>query len=388
MKKQIFTLMLACGVIVNTYAQAPRKVVVEDYTGIWCGWCPNGRTASEHLMSTFGSQVICMGVHSSDALSTGYPDNIVNGMQVPGFPMGSIDRHNDPSVGGGIFQGCGATPACSDWDQSVTDRLNTTAPLSVSITSTYNSFTRAMTATVTANFVASASGNMNINCVLVEDSIETDGQQHNYMTDNTYGNFVGWEWYGKGNPITTYQQRDVARTNLSASIIGDAGVIPTSVSSGGNYSHSYTYTIPSGWNASHVKIVGFVCLRGTSTTAVDTANMTIMNAEEVRLGASTLTGIVEAKENGFNLGNAYPNPFNTVISIPLEISESTRTSIKIFNLLGEEVTTLIDEELTAGAHTFYWNGTHADGSAAASGMYFFRVTTAKGSASKTLLLNR
>jgi hypothetical protein len=388
MKKQIFTLMLACGVIVNTYAQAPRKVVVEDYTGIWCGWCPNGRTASEHLMATFGSKVICIGVHSSDALSTGYPDNLINGIGVPGFPMGSIDRHNDPSVAGGIFQGCGSTPTCSDWDQSVTDRLNTTAPVAVSITSTYNSSTRAMTATVTANFVASASGNMNINCVLVEDSIETDGQQHNYMTDNTYGNFAGWPWYGKGNPITTYCQRDVARTNLSAAVIGDAGVIPTSVSSGGNYSKSYSYTIPAGWNATHVKIVGFVCQRGTSTTVADTTNMSIINSEEVRLGTSTLTGIVEAKENGVNLGNAYPNPFNTIIAIPLEISENTRTSIKIYNMLGEEVSSLIDEELMAGAHTFYWDGTRNNGTPVSGGMYFFRVSTAKGTASKTLLLNR
>ncbi|MFI5148945.1 MAG: Omp28-related outer membrane protein [Bacteroidia bacterium] len=388
MKKLIFTLMLTGVFIVTGNAQAPRKVVVEDYTGIWCGWCPNGRTASEHLMSTFGSKVICIGVHSGDALSTGYPDNVVNGIGVPGFPMGSIDRLNDPSVGGGIFQGCGGTPTCNDWDQSVTDRLNTTAPLSVNITSTYNTSTRAMTATVTANFVASATGNMHINCVLVEDSIETDAQQHNYMTDNTYGTFTGWPWYGKGNPITTYCQRDVARTNLSATTWGDAGVIPTSVSSGGNYSKSYTYTIPAGWNATHVKIVGYVCHWGASPTTVDTTQMYILNANEARLGSSSTTGIVEATETGFSVGNAYPNPFSTVIAIPVELSEGTHTSIKIFNMLGEEVATLVDSELMAGQHTFYWSGTRNDGSPASGGMYFFRLSTNKGSVSKTLLLNR
>jgi len=379
--------MLIGAFIASSYAQAPRKVVVEDYTGIWCGWCPNGRTASEHLMATFGSQVICMGVHSTDALSTGYPDNLINGIGVPGFPTGAVDRYSDMS-NGGIFQGCGATPTCSDWDNTVTKRLNTSAPVAVNISSVYNTTTRALSATVTANFVASATGNMNINCVLIEDSIETDGQQHNYMTDNTYGNFVGWPWYGKGNPITTYTQRDVARTNLSATIYGDAGVIPTTVSSGGNYSKTYTYTIPSGWNASHVKIVGFVCHWGASPTVPDTTQMYIINANEARLGQSTVSAVLEIKENGVSVGNCYPNPFNTITTIPIELSESTRTNIKIYNTLGEEITTLVDEELMPGAHTFFWNGSRSDGSAAARGLYFIRVSTNKGSVAKTILLNR
>lgn len=228
MKKLLLSLIAFSILITAVVAQAPRKVVVEDYTGIWCGWCPNGRTATQHLDATYGSKVICMGVHSGDSLSgstagnmSGYPDSLINGIGVTGFPEGAIDRFSDPQ--GGIFQGCGNTSVGNDWDATVTKRLNTTSPVAVNISSTYSNSTRALSVTVTANFVASASGNMRLNCVLIEDSIETDHAQHNYMSGDP--NFSAYEWYSQAATIAVYYQRDVARINLST-CMGAPGIIP------------------------------------------------------------------------------------------------------------------------------------------------------------------
>jgi hypothetical protein len=381
MKKLISTLIASSVLITAVVAQAPRKVVIEDYTGIWCGWCPNGRTASEHCEATFGSSVICMGVHSGDALSTGYPDNLINGIGVPGFPTAAIDRFSY-APNGGIFEGCGGYANGSDWDPTVTARLNTPSPVAVNITSTYNTSTRALSTTVTANFVGAASGNMRINCVLIEDSIQTNAQQHNYMAGDP--NFSAYQWYSQTDPIAVYWQRDVARVNLSSTIYGDAGVIPTTVTTGNSYSKTYTTSLPTGWNAQHVKIVGFVEHWGSSPTVADTSNMYIINANLARLGQSSVTGIVENTSRGFDAGNCYPNPFNSITTIPLQLGEDARTTIKVYNVLGMEVATLVDEELMAGEHKFFW----AAESAVKNGLYVIRISTAKGSVSHTVMLNR
>jgi hypothetical protein len=390
MKRKIFTLIVSFIFIAGAFAQAPRKVVVEDYTGIWCGWCPNGRTATQHLDATYGNSVICMGVHSGDSLSgstagnmSGYPDSLINGIGVTGFPEGSIDRFSDPQ--GGIFQGCGSTPTGNDWDATVTKRLNTTSPVAVNISNTYNYSTRALSVTVTANFVASASGNMRLNCVLAEDSIQTLHVQHNYMTGDP--NYSAYEWYSQADPIAVYYQRDVARVNL-ATCYGAKGVIPTSVVSGSAYSKTYTYTLPASWNYRHVKIVGFVSKWGSTPSVADTSNIYIINANVVRLNQSTTTGIVEQSASGFSVGNSYPNPFSTATAIPVQLGEDSRMSIKVYNVLGMEVATLVDEELMAGEHTFFWAGTQQDGSFSKNGLYVIRISTTKGSVSHTVMLSR
>jgi len=383
MKKQIFTFIASTIFISAVVAQAPRKVVVEDYTGIWCGWCPNGRTATQHLDATYGSKVICMGVHSGDALSTGYPDSLVNGIGVTGFPEGAIDRFSDPQ--GGIFQGCGSTPAGDDWDPTFNKRFNTSAPVAVNLASTYNGTTRALSVTVTAQFVASASGNMRLNCVLVEDSIQTNNQQHNYMSGDP--SFSAYEWYSQAATIAVYYQRDVARINL-ASAYGTKGIIPTTVSAGGTYSKTYSYTLPSGWNDKHVKIVGFVEHWGSKPAMADTSQIYIINANESRLGQSTATAVIENTERGFDSGHCFPNPFNNTITIPLQLGADARTNIKVYSMLGVEVATLVDEPLMAGEHSFFWNGTKSDGSGADNGLYVIRILTDKGSLCHTVMLSR
>ncbi len=377
MKKQIFTLIASAAFIGSMDAQAPRKVVVEDFTGIWCGYCPMGRTAAEHLETTFGASVINTGMHASDALANTFSTGVDNAVNNYGYPGGLIDRK---PTGGSFFQGLGYYDG-HDWDAAVTARLNTPAPVAIAIASTYNAGTRAVSITVTANYVAAASGNMNINCVLTEDSIATNAQQHNYMNADALS-----PWYQKGDPITSYYQRHTARTNLSSTIWGDAGIIPTTVTTGGSYNKTYTYTLPAGWNASHVHIVGFVSKWGATSTP-DTNNIYIINANTARLGSST-TSIVEHAENGFSLGSAYPNPFSSVVAIPLQVNENSRVSVKVYNTLGVLVATLVDSELLAGEHKFYWAGNNQEGETVANGIYVYRVSTNKGSVSRTLMMNR
>ena len=73
------------------------------------------------------------------------------------------------------------------------------------------------------------------------------------------------------------------------------------------------------------------------------------------------------------LGN-YPNPFNPSTSINYVLSEDGFVSLKIFNTLGEEVATLVNEYQVAGIKSAVWEGRNNVGSQVASGIYVYRLT--------------
>ena len=74
------------------------------------------------------------------------------------------------------------------------------------------------------------------------------------------------------------------------------------------------------------------------------------------------------------LGSNYPNPFNPSTLIPYQLAASAPVRLEVFNILGQRVATLVDEEQGAGAYVARWDGTDAVGRAAASGVYIYRLT--------------
>ncbi len=75
----------------------------------------------------------------------------------------------------------------------------------------------------------------------------------------------------------------------------------------------------------------------------------------------------------FVLGNNYPNPFNPETVIPIELPEAVKISLKIYNILGEEVRTLFHGPLETGRHQFTWDGTNHVGQRCPSGIYLYHM---------------
>lgn len=72
----------------------------------------------------------------------------------------------------------------------------------------------------------------------------------------------------------------------------------------------------------------------------------------------------------FELFQNYPNPFNPVTTISYQLTTNSKVSLKIYNLLGQEVKVLVDGQTEAGYHQETW-----DASAVASGTYVYRLVT-------------
>ena len=70
----------------------------------------------------------------------------------------------------------------------------------------------------------------------------------------------------------------------------------------------------------------------------------------------------------FELSQNYPNPFNPSTVISFALPTESKVKLQIFNTLGEEITTLVDETRAAGTHNFKWNASNL-----ASGVYIYRI---------------
>jgi hypothetical protein len=84
----------------------------------------------------------------------------------------------------------------------------------------------------------------------------------------------------------------------------------------------------------------------------------------------------------FFVGQNYPNPFNPSTIIKYGLPEATNVSIKVYNMLGQEVKTLVNDYKSAGTFSVNWNGDNNSGSKVSSGTYIFRVIS--GSNIKTM----
>ena len=85
----------------------------------------------------------------------------------------------------------------------------------------------------------------------------------------------------------------------------------------------------------------------------------------------------------FSLDQNYPNPFNPATTISFGVPSKSFVSLKVFDALGREVSSLVEEELTAGTYSQKWN---AEG--VASGVYFYRLQAGSFVETKKLLLLR
>ena len=96
---------------------------------------------------------------------------------------------------------------------------------------------------------------------------------------------------------------------------------------------------------------------------------------------STVTGVVtmpEAAQAPARLGQNYPNPFNPLTTVRYETKQPGRVRLAVFDVQGRLVKTLVDGAVPAGEHTVPWNGQTYTGSAAASGVYYYRLSTESG----------
>jgi hypothetical protein len=94
----------------------------------------------------------------------------------------------------------------------------------------------------------------------------------------------------------------------------------------------------------------------------------------------TEQGLITAPE-GFALNQNYPNPFNPTTTIRYELPKQAFVTLKVYDLLGKEVATLVQETKTAGSYLASFHAAHLS-----SGIYFYKLTAGEFTTTKKLVL--
>ncbi len=186
-------------------------------------------------------------------------------------------------------------------------------------------------------------------------------------------------------PFTNWSKVDLRSYNISTDqpfavgfVIGSQpttpGVMVTEYASSSSY-HSYTY-LQSGDSPSSGPGWYFLVTNNTG----DTIALYL-----IRAYVSLVTGVVkqeiELSPDAYSLSQNYPNPFNPSTTIKFSVAKNGFVSLKVYDILGNEVETLINEFVNRGNYNVEFNG-----AGLASGIYFYKLQTDGYSAVKKLML--
>ena len=113
--------------------------------------------------------------------------------------------------------------------------------------------------------------------------------------------------------------------------------------------------------------------------------------EELHWHADTFMHYASIGDNNkipytFALNQNYPNPFNASTSISYSIAENSRVKLEIFDILGKQITSLVDKQQTAGAYEVKWDCRTADGKTVPAGVYFYKITAGDYKKTNKMLL--
>ena len=106
--------------------------------------------------------------------------------------------------------------------------------------------------------------------------------------------------------------------------------------------------------------------------------------------AGITTGVAGEQEKPleYALAQNYPNPFNPSTRINFTVPVQVETKLIVYDILGRQVKSLVNDVLHAGEHFVQWDGTNGSGLSVASGVYFVRMTAGQFEKTTKMMLMR
>jgi len=196
-----------------------------------------------------------------------------------------------------------------------------------------------------------------------------------------FGGKIAGSVFTSGN---SYSPSNILSSSLISVRNGSDDVIATAISD-----HNGYYIVPAVTNgiytlkASHI---GYVTTEYSKSVQIDLSNSPVVSGIdiEVPLVPSAVGDNDGQNPETFNLYQNFPNPFNPATNIGFTISDFGFVSLKVYDVLGNEIATLVNEEKQAGNYNveFGKNLIHQ----IPSGIYFYRLTAGSFVATKKMIL--
>lgn len=294
---------------VNVISQdGGKKVVFEEGTGTWCGWCPRGMVAMEYMQETYPDSFIGIAVHNGDPMAFAAYNS---GANFSGFPQMNVDRK------------AMRTDVSQETMVNYINTFTTPTPIGISGEASVNG--REVTFDVTSTFYSNFSdANFRMGVIVVEDGVTgtTAGyRQANYYAGGAAGPMGGYE--NMANPVPADQMvYDHVGRALLGGYNGQEGSVPSTLTDGQSVSYTFNYTVPSAYNMDNMH--GVAVIIDQNTGEIVNANIIPINT----LGVND--AVVDA--NAFAV---YPTPASSHVN--LNLAEAGKYKVTIYNTAGQEV---------------------------------------------------
>jgi len=215
-----------------------RTAFLEEFTGIHCGYCPEGHAISENLENMWKDRYVAINVHAGGYAvpAQGEPDfRTTDGtaidafFTVGGYPAGAVNRH--------VFNGADDLGRGA-WEGACNEMLALSSPVNVGVESSYDAGTSTLTVHVVGYYTAnSPAGNDRLSVAITESHII------GYQADYTNGTQANYDH--------KHVLRDIINTDTWGEDIGN----PTA---GELIERTYTYTVPAEWVVANCNVVAFI----------------------------------------------------------------------------------------------------------------------------------
>jgi len=311
---------------------APKKVVVEEFTASWCGACPTGLAYMDTLYNNFPGQVIGVANHASDGFS--FTNQMFDFYGVGGIPDGMVDR-----VGPAFGQEPLVYP--TQWPTRMAARLNDPVPVQVEVYNTYNAATREVTGQIVSRFVDYAVGDLRMMLFVTEDSLP--------------GNQTG---------IGPYVYDHILRA-MPLGEWGVSGTIPATATPGNDYVEDFTLTLDPSWNIQKLNFIG----------AVVRYDINKRKHEIVNAGLSGIDNGVSATQpvEGIRSAIVSPNPSHGMTAVEVTFDKATEASFILKDAYGRTVQRVKEGKFSIGTHHVWF-----DSSRFPAGIYYLQVESSGG----------
>jgi hypothetical protein len=227
-----------------------RVAVLEDFTGVRCGYCPDGHVKAAAAQSVLGEdKFIIMAVHGGGYaaplagwadFTTPYASAFINQSAVAGYPAGTINRIKAEDLGVSAQKAGGIAMSRPYWQAAAEAVLTMPSPVNIGSKAEYNSSTRELKVMVDLYYTEDEAVANNINVAFMQDKL---------MSKQS------------GAPTNPYQQNHVLRdliTGQWGEVLADAKTKATKVSK------TYTYTVPEDYHGTTVEGGGAVVIEDCS----------------------------------------------------------------------------------------------------------------------------
>ena len=276
---------------VTAYVQ---KVVGEELTGTWCGWCPRGAVALENMRNKYPDTFIGIAVHGGDVMQYSPYQSAITAFTGTGYPGSTTNR--DASTSGDP----------SSFESHYLTQYAKPLTCGVETEGTYDPETKEVTAKGKIYFATNYNNlDYRFSYIIIENNINVPGNssynQTNYYAGGGNGAMGGYESKPNPVPAADMHYQEVARY-IGGAFSGIAESIPANVEAFTEYEHTFNFTLPTSiLNYDELELVMIV---------IDGKTNKIINADKVELEAATPAYIRDMKDKPevsiiFDNGNIY-----------------------------------------------------------------------------------